>query len=309
MPSFAAALRHAAMRVAGAFSLAMLCGGRLFGLRDPHGVRPLVVGQLDGGGWIIASETCALDAVGAAYLRQVRPGELVEVGADGPRSVQLLEPAAPPAPCVFELVYFARPDSLVFGHNVRRTRMRMGEELAFQDDARGDGKPDVVVPVPDSGLPAALGYAQRRGVPLVEAILRNQSAGRTFILPDQDSRLAELRHKLSVCPEAVDGKRVALIDDSIVRGNTARLLVQQVRAAGARTVHLRIASPPLAWPCYLGIDTPNDKELIFKQQGGAARVAELIGADDLRYLDLDGLRRATGGQPFCMACMNGVYPV
>ncbi len=306
--SLADALRYAAERAIGAYSLTFLCDGHLYGLRDAHGVRPLVLGALPAdGGFVIASETCALDALGATCLREIAQGEMVEIGPEGPRSLQLL-PAAKPAPCVFELVYFARPDSKVFAQGVHGARTRMGEELAREDAAQGK-QPDIVVPVPDSGFPAAIGYARKSGVPLEKAIIRSHYVGRTFILPDQDSREHSLRLKLSVIKESVQGRRVALVDDSIVRGNTSRLIVEMVRQAGAKEVWMRIASPPLAWPCYLGIDTPDKDELVINQKGSPAGVARFIGCDDLGYLSLEGLARATGGEAFCRACMNGDYPL
>ena len=308
---FAGALRIAADQVVGAYSLTILCEGRLYGLRDCYGVRPLVVGKL-ADGWAIASETCALDAIGAAYVREVKPGELVEIGPDGLKSTMLLaQPKVPrQQPCIFELVYFARPDSTVFGQSVHGSRTRMGEELAEQDLREGLGpKPDIVVPVPDSGFPAAIGYARQSGIPLEKAIIRSHCIGRTFILPDQDSRSHSLHLKLSVIREAVVGKRVLLVDDSLVRGNTSRLIVQMVRDAGAQEVWLRIASPPLHGPCYLGIDTPTRQELVINQKGDVAGVEAFVGADNLRYLSLEALRRSTGGGSFCTGCMNGDYPV
>jgi amidophosphoribosyltransferase len=279
----------------------------LYALRDPNGIRPLVLGELKNG-WVVTSETCALDALGAVYVRDIAPGELLTVANNRLSSRQLLPPARL-APCVFELVYFARPDSRVFGQGVYGARTRMGERLAQQDMASGGPPPDVVVPVPDSGFPAAVGYARKSGVPLEKAILRSHYVGRTFILPDQDSRSHSIRLKLSVIREAVADKRVLLIDDSIVRGNTSREIVAMVRSAGAREVGMRIASPPLAWPCSLGIDTPDRDELVINQTGSVDGVRRFVGCDSLGYLSLEDLRRATGDQPFCFGCMNGDYPV
>jgi amidophosphoribosyltransferase len=321
------ALRYAAGRVVGAYSLTILCNGHLYGLRDPHGVRPLVLGRLDGGGWVIASESCALDAIGARYLREIEPGELVEIGPQGVISTRLLAPAPRPAPCVFELVYFSRPDSRVFGQSVQLARLRMGEELAAQDERSGSlVSPDLVVPVPDSGVAAAMGYARRSGVPFEMAILRSHYVGRTFILPNQDARADSIRLKLSVVAASVAGKCVVLVDDSLVRGNTARRLVQMLREAGASAVWLRLASAPVAWPCGLGIDTPTREELLINhgQTSGPstslrneadARAAAVeavrtfVGADDLRYLSREGLARAVEERPMCMACMDGRYPL
>ena len=305
--SFADGLRAAAARMVGAYSLTLLCDGRVYGVRDAHGVRPLVLGQL-ADGWALASETCALDAIGARYLREVEPGEMVEIGGDGVRSTRLLEPSRR-APCIFELVYFARPDSKVFSQSVHNARTHMGEQLALQDAAEGlPHRPDIIVPIPDSGFPAAIGYARKSGIPLEKAIIRSHYIGRTFILPDQDSRSHSLHLKLSVIGEAVAGKKVLLVDDSIVRGNTSRLIVQMVRDAGATEVWMRIASPPLAWPCYLGIDTPDREELVINQHRTVEGVERFIGADNLRYLSLDSLHAATGRGAFCTGCMNGDYP-
>lgn len=306
-PEFRDALAFMGSEALGAFSLTMLCDGKLYGLRDPHGLRPLVLGELDDGGWVLASETCALEVVDARYVREIEPGELVEIGPEGVRSSQLLKPARP-APCVFELVYFARPNSTAFGQSVYRARTRMGEELAKADAAR-DQLPDIVVPIPDSGVPAAIGYARESGAPFEQAILRSHYVGRTFILPNQDSRTNSIQLKLSVIPEAVRGKRVLLVDDSIVRGNTSRRIVQMVREAGAAEVWMRVASPPLAHPCYLGIDTPSKEELVINREGSVEGVEKAIGVDDLAYLTLDGLRAATQEQDFCFGCMNGDYPV
>jgi amidophosphoribosyltransferase len=286
----------------------MICAGRLYGLRDPNGVRPLVLGEM-AQGFVIASETCALDALGARYVREIARGELCEIGPEGVRAQELLTPTLP-APCVFELVYFARPDSSVFGQSVHHARTQMGVELAKQDELQPLAvRPDVVVPIPDSGFPAAIGYARQSGVQLEKAIIRSHYIGRTFILPDQDSRTHSLRLKLSVIRSAVAGKAVLLVDDSIVRGNTSRIIVDMVREAGARKVYMRIASPPLSWPCYLGIDTPSREELIVNQHESVTAVAQSIGVDDLRYLSLDALRASTARESFCFGCMTGEYPV
>lgn len=306
-PDIALALRAMAGSVVGAYSLIMLSAGQIYALRDPNGLRPLVLGEMKHG-WVIASETCALDVLHAEYVREIEPGELVTIGPDGVASTQLLEPAAP-APCVFELVYFSRPNSTVFGQGVNAARVRMGAELARSDAVDGGADADIVVPVPDSGVPAAIGYARESGITYEKAILRSHYVGRTFILPDQDSRASQVGLKLSVIADSVAGKRVLLVDDSIVRGNTSRQIVQMLRDAGAASVALRVASPPLSWPCYLGVDFPDPDELVINRAGSVERVADLVGADDLRYLSVDGLRRATGEGPFCMACMTGEYPV
>jgi amidophosphoribosyltransferase len=322
-----AALRRACEGVVGAYSLTLLCGQRLLALRDAHGIRPLVIGRLPESdpGWVVASETCALRAVGATLVREVEPGELIAIEATGITSTRLLPANPQPAPCVFELVYFARPDSKVFGQSPHEARVRMGMELAEQDQDLP--RPDVVVPVPDSGVSAAVGYARRSGVPFEMAILRSHYVGRTFILPSQDARTQMLRLKLSVVAAAVAGKRVLLVDDSLVRGNTARQIVAMVREAGAAEIWLRLASPPIVMPCFLGIDTPTQSELLLNRAYASERLSQtppsarasspeaidwvrrFVGADHLRYLSLAGLRRATLDRPFCMGCMDGRYPV
>ncbi len=303
-PTFEKAIQVMADRVAGAYSLTMLLDGRLYGLRDPAGIRPLVLGRI-AGGWILASETCAIEMLHGEYIREVAAGELVEIGVDGARSTQLLEPGAP-APCVFEFVYFARPDSEVFGRSVYASRTAMGEELARAD--AGLEAADLVVPVPDSGVPAAIGYARESGIPYAGAILRSHYIGRTFILPDQDSRRNGVRLKLSAVRTELDGRRVVLVDDSIVRGNTSREIVAMVRDAGAAEIRMRVASPPLTWPCYLGIDFPDREELVINRIGSVEGVRAFLGVDDLRYLSIDGLGRATGNMAVCNACMTGDYP-
>ena len=306
-PTFPEALRHAAGQLQGAYSLTLLCNGRVYGLRDPNGIRPLVLGELTDG-WALASETCALNAVGATYRREVERGELVELTSEGPVSTPLLKPGKA-AGCVFELVYFARPDSEVFGQGVYAARVEMGRELARQDrDIPPELRPDVVVPIPDSGVPAAIGYARESGIPFERGIIRSHYIGRTFILPDHDARAHSLALKLSVIREAVEGKKVLLLDDSIVRGNTSRLIIQMVRDHGAKEVSMRIASPPIGWPCHLGIDTPSFEELIINRHDSIEEVQASLGVDDLRYLDIDGLKRATQKGSFCFGCMNGDYP-
>jgi amidophosphoribosyltransferase len=303
-PDLPGALREAASQLRGAYSLVLLCAGRLYGLRDPYGIRPLVIGKL-ADGWALASETCALEAINAPLVREVAPGELVEIGPLGINSTRLAPPGLA-APCVFELIYFARPNSVACDQSVYAARRRMGEALASEEHA--GAPPDVVVPIPDSGLPAALGYARALGAPLELAMLRSHYVGRTFILPDHDSRTHSLRLKLSVVREAVQGKSVALVDDSIVRGNTARLIVAMVREAGARQVWLRVAAPPIACPCHLGIDTPSAAELVINRFASIDALARHLGVDSLRYLSLAGLARAIGQRRYCRGCMDGDYP-
>lgn len=298
------AVARVAAKLGGAYSLTLLNGGKVFGFRDARGIRPLCVGQRDDA-WILASETCALDAVGAKLVREVEPGEWVELSKEGPEFAQLV-PAPKPAPCAFELVYFSRPDSQVFGKGVYSARVRMGEALARADEGRATG--DVIIPIPDSGTPAAVGYARTMNLPLEMGILRAHHMGRTFILPAQDARTHGIRLKFSVVREVVQGRHVVLVDDSLVRGNTARSIVQMVRDAGALKVSMRIASPPIAWPCNLGIDTPTREELIVNRLHSPDAIAAHLGATDLRYLSLEGLQRAMGGTGYCFGCMTGAYP-
>lgn len=306
--TFEEALTAASAKLVGAYSLTIICDGALFAFRDADGIRPLVLGERDDG-WVIASETCALRAVEANYIREIAPGELVRIGHKGLRSRQLLKPNKK-APCVFELVYFSRPDSTTFGQSVHNARARMGEILAAEDEKVTDlNHIDVVMPVPDSGVPAAIGYARRSGIPFENGFVRNHYIGRTFILPDQNSREHDLRLKLSVVSEVVKDKVVMLIDDSIVRGNTSKLIVQMVRDAGAKEVCMRVASPPIGWPCYLGIDTPTYGELIKNKTHSVEGIRKFIGADSLKYLSLEGLQQAVGGKSFCFGCMSGKYPV
>ena len=317
--SFVDAMRRAAQAVVGSYSLVMCCDGRLYGLRDPFGLRPLVIGTLPGSpcGWVIASETCALDAVGARFVREVERGELVEIGPSGITSTQLLSPSPNPAPCMFELIYFARPDSVVFGIGAQRARVTMGMQLARQDVDLP--RPDLVVPIPDSGVAAAIGYSRESGVPFEMALLRSHFIGRSFILPSQEQRRQALTLKLSVVAESVRGKRVVLIDDSLVRGNTAQLVSEMLRDHGAKEVWLRLASPPILWPCHLGIDMASPEELLFQRcqresfadLNGPDAIEILrrqLGVESVRYLSMDGLIQASQSAQFCLGCMTGEYP-
>lgn len=314
---FVSALSHAVQAVHGSYSLCLLCEDRVYGLRDPLGLRPLVVGSTSSGCLVIASETCALTALDARYIDEVQPGELVELSAEGIIRTQLLPARSPIAPCVFELIYFSRPDSVVFGQSAQQARIAMGQELAKQDADLPSA--DLVIPVPDSGIAAALGYSRHSGTPFDLAILRSHFVGRSFILPNQEERLCALKRKLSVIAESVAGKRLIVVDDSLVRGNTARLIVKMLRDSGAKEVWLRVASPPIAFPCELGIDMATPDELLYRQRGlnsaedtmdeaAIEQVRLQVGADSLRYLSLDGLRRSVAKKPFCFGCMTGAYP-
>jgi amidophosphoribosyltransferase len=289
-------------RLEGAYSVVGLCGETLFAFRDPYGIRPLVLGIV-GDDWVVASETCALDLVGADVVRDVLPGEVVWVDAGGLHSAQA-EPAGTPAFCVFEHVYFARPDSLLGGTGVHAARVRMGERLAQEAPADAD----LVMPIPDSGTPAAIGFAKRSGIPFEEGLIKNRYVGRTFIQPDQELRRQGIRLKFNPLEE-IAGKRVVIVDDSIVRGNTMRQLVQMLFAAEATAVHVRISSPPVVSPCYYGIDMADEAELAAAHRS-VKEMRDTIGASSLHYLSLAGMHAAIGGSPgsACDACFTRRYP-
>jgi amidophosphoribosyltransferase len=292
-------------KVMGAFSLLFLTPQALVAARDPWGFRPLVLGRLQGT-TVIASETCALDLIDAEYVREVEPGEVLVVDASGMRSFKPFPPE-PTAHCVFEHVYFARPDSLVFGRNVLESRLMLGRQLAREAPADAD----IVCPVPDSGMGAALGFAKESGLPFEWGLIRNHYVGRTFIQPRQGQRSAGVKIKLNPVRSVIEGRRVVLIDDSIVRGTTSRKIVRMVREAGAREVHLRISSPPTTGPCYYGIDTPLKSELIAASHE-VDEIRRFVEADSLAYLSHEGLLAAADDAPgrrHCTACFSGRYPV
>jgi amidophosphoribosyltransferase len=301
-------LEMAVMEVAptweGAFSLVMMDQGRVIGLRDPNGFRPLCLGSLPDGGWVLASETAALDLVGARFVREVAAGEMVVIDAGG---VHSFSPFAftDPRLCLFEFVYFARPDSQMYGRGIHAARRQMGETLAAEHPADAD----VVVPVPESGLPAAQGFAAASGIPYADGLVKNRYIGRTFIEPSQSLRDRGIRLKLNPIPDNLRERRVILVDDSIVRGSTTRKLVQMVRDAGASEVHLRISSPPYRWPCFYGMDT-SDRSTLIAASFEVEEIREHVGADSLGYLSLQGLLDATGvaDAGFCTACLSGDYP-
>ncbi len=292
-------------KVMGAFSLLFLTPEAMVAARDPWGFRPLVLGRL-GEATVIASETCALDLIDATYVRDVEPGEVVIVDKGGLRSFKPFPPE-PLAHCVFEHVYFARPDSLVFGRTVLESRLKLGRQLAREASADAD----IVCPVPDSGMGAALGFSQESGLPFEWGLIRNHYVGRTFIQPRQGQRTAGVKIKLNPVRQVIEGRRVVLIDDSIVRGTTSQKIVGMVRDAGAREVHLRISSPPTTGPCYYGIDTPLKSELIASSHE-VEEIRRFVGADSLAYLSHEGLLAATDDAPgrrHCTACFSGRYPV
>ncbi|MGA1123170.1 MAG: amidophosphoribosyltransferase [Chthoniobacterales bacterium] len=288
----------------GAFSLVLLTPEALVGVRDPHGFRPLVLGRL-GSSYVLASETSALDLLGAKLEREIAPGEVVVIDANGLRSLRPFAPARP-AFCIFELVYFARPDSKLGGRNVAEMRVEMGRRLAREQPVEAD----IVVPVPDSGNYAAQGYSEESGIPLVHAFVRNHYIGRTFLQPSQMIRDFDVRVKLNLIADAVRGKRVVVVDDSIVRGTTARARVVNLRDCGAREVHLRISCPAHRFPCHYGIDFPDPQELLANRMT-TDEIVKFLGANSLAYLSLDDMIASTGWPPeaFCTACFSGDYPI
>ncbi len=291
----------------GAYAMVVCTAEALYAFRDPFGLRPLCLGKLpDGQGWVVSSETCGLDIVGAAFAREVAPGEILRISAEGLASCQGT-PAAPRASCIFEYVYFARPDSTIDGQNVYGARQSCGRLLAQEAPVEAD----LVLGVPDSGVPAALGFAQESGIPYADGIVKNRYVGRTFIQPTQEMRQLGIRLKLNPLPDVISGQRLVVIDDSVVRGNTSRKLVAMLRAAGAKEVHLRITSPEILWPCYYGIDTDTREQLIAANKT-VEEMRQWMGADSLAFLSLEGLRKAVSGVEhpgFCDACFTGRYPV
>lgn len=305
--SDARGLEVALMQVAptwkGAFSLVIMDQGRIVGLRDPNGFRPLCLGSLNDGGWVLASETAALDLVGAKFVREVAAGEMVVIDANGVKSYYPFADVRPGL-CVFEFVYFARPDSHMYGRSIHAARHEMGRILSDEHPADAD----VIVPVPESGIPAAQGFAAASGIPYTDGLVKNRYVGRTFIEPTQMLRDQGIRLKLNPIPESLEGRRVVLVDDSIVRGSTTRKLVSMVRDAGAAEVHLRVSSPPYRWPCFYGMDTADPSTLIAAHLE-IDEIRDHLGADSLGYLSLDGLLQATGvaDAGFCTACLSGEY--
>ena len=291
-------------QVRGAFSITILTDQALIAARDPYGFRPLSLGKLKDA-WVVASETCAFDLIGAETVRDIEPGELILVDERGLQSFRPF-PRVMPAMCIFEHIYFARPDSRIYGHNVYATRKALGRQLAKEAYVPAD----IVIPVPDSGVPAALGYAEGANIPFEHGLIRNHYVGRTFIEPEQRIRHFGVKVKLNAVREVLEGKRVVVVDDSIVRGTTSRKIVKMIRQAGAKEVHLRISSPPIISPCFYGIDTPTKKELI----GSSHRIEEIrkyVTADTLAYLSLEGMLAAApgSGERYCNACFTENYPI
>ncbi|SHJ99309.1 amidophosphoribosyltransferase [Clostridium cavendishii DSM 21758] len=297
------AVFNAVQAIKGSFALVILAEGKLIGVRDPYGIRPLCIGKIDDS-YILSSESCALDTIGAEFIRDVRPGEIVIISEDGLESINYSEKTNCET-CAFEYIYFARPDSTIDGINVHLSRVKAGEMLAKQSPVEAD----LVIGVPDSGLASAIGYSKASGIPFDTGFVKNRYVGRTFITPDQKMRERAVSVKLNPLKEIVEGKRVVLIDDSIVRGTTSRHLVESLRKAGAIEVHFKVASPMVKYPCYFGIDTPYRSELI-GSNNSLEEIREMIGADSLDYLTINNLLKTFGeGKGFCLGCFNGVYPV
>jgi amidophosphoribosyltransferase len=302
-------IRRTFSRVVGAYSCGIITPNQLIALRDPFGFRPLCLGYIPLAGQpahVIASETCALDTVHATFVREVQPGEMVVMDEHGVHSVNF-QTASKHAMCVFEFIYFARPDSILKNCELEDARIRMGHELAHEAPVEAD----MVVPFPDSGTPAAIGYAEASGIPFREALMKSRYINRTFIQPDQSLRESGVMLKLNPLPRSIKGKRVIAVDDSIVRGTTSRRIIERLRAAGAKEIHMRISSPPMRFPCFMGVDIGSTKELIASGRS-VDEVRKQIGADSLHYLSISGLIHAIGrgtAQEFCRACFDGSYPV
>jgi len=291
--------------VTGAYSFIFLSRTKMFAIRDSHGFRPLVLGKIGKDGWMVASETCALDLAGAKFVREIEPGEmLIFEDSKEPQSVKIAD--ATPKRCIFEHVYFARPDTNLFGESAYITRIQMGRHLSHEVPVEAD----MVIPVPDSGVPAALGYAKESGIPFELGIIRNHYVGRTFIEPAQEIRDLKVRMKLSPIKELIAGKRLIVVDDSIVRGTTSKQIVRMLKDAGAKEVHMRISSPPTSDPCFYGIDTP-DKSHLISGAKSVEDVKKFIGADSLAYLSVNNLLKSVSGEDnsFCSACFSGEYPI
>jgi amidophosphoribosyltransferase len=298
------AIQEAISRVKGSYSILILTKDKIIGLRDPNGFRPMAFGK-KGDSYIIASETCALDIIGATYTREIDPGEFVVIDNNGLRS-QMVFPVGRRSMCVFELIYFARPDSYLYRKNMYEVRHRMGQQLA--KDSKADA--DLVISVPDSGTPAAIGYSSASKIPYVEGFIKNRYIGRTFIQPNQEIREIGIKLKLNPLKDIIKNKRLVVVDDSIVRGNTSRLIIKMLYAAGAREIHMRISSPPLVHPCFYGIDMATQTEFIANHRT-VEEIRKFLGVESLAYLSIDGLVAAIGEPKnnFCFACFNGDYPV
>jgi amidophosphoribosyltransferase len=300
------AIRAMMNEVHGAYSLTLLTPDAVFGVRDPYGLRPLAIGQMPSGRYVLSSETCALNVIGANYVREVEPGEIVRLDAEGMRSFVGV-PMERPSLCILEFIYLARPDSHMYGRSLHLARRRMGQELAREHPVDGG----IVIPIPDTGIPAAIGYAEASRIPFGEGLIKSRYIHRTFIQPEQTMREAGVRMKFTPLKEELAGKKVIMVDDSIVRGTSTRKLVKLLFEAGAAEVHVRISSPPVKWPCFYGIDMDNQDQLIASRKKSVEAIREHIGATSLGYLSLKGLTRAIGVDKdhFCTACLTGEYPI
>lgn len=298
------AVKDACRQLKGAYSLVIITDGKLIGVRDPYGVRPLALGRL-GDSYVLASETCGLDIIGAEFLREVLPGEMVVINDKGIKSV-MFSKEPKPSLCIFEFIYLARPDSSLYGRNIAGVRKNMGKALAREAPVDAD----LVIPIPDSGNSAAQGYAEESGIPYGEGFVKNRYVGRTFIQPSQMIRQLGIRLKLNPLKEVIGGKRLVVVDDSIVRGNTSKKIVKMLKKAGAAEVHMRISSPPIRYPCFYGIDTAEQNELIASNLS-TAKINQFLGSDSLEYLSFKGLVEAIGQSrsEFCLACFDGKYPI
>lgn len=287
--------------IIGTYGLVIMTNDKLIGARDPYGVKPLSIGKL-GEDYIFASETCAFDTIGAEFIRDVEPGEIVVVDSEGIRSIRLK--GENKKLCLFEIIYFARPDSKLDGKSLYLARIEAGKQLAREAAVEGD----IVIGAPDSGTVSSIGYAEESKIPYAEGLIKNRYVGRTFIQPTQELREQGVRIKLNVLKENVEGKRVILVDDSIIRGTTIKRTIELLRNAGAKEIHVRISSPPVNYSCHLGMDTP-DRDSLIAAKMTVEEIRQTIGADSLYYLSLEGLLKVTGGNEFCTGCLNGLYPI
>lgn len=297
------ALSGVLREITGAYSMVFMTNNALIGMRDPNGVRPLALGMMKDG-YVLVSETVALDLIDASFIREIEPGEIVVIDATGLKSYFPLKKETEPAPCVFEHVYFARPDSFMFGQSVYEVRKGFGRVLAKEHPVEAD----MVIPVPDSGITATIGYSEESGLPFEMGIIRNHYIGRTFIEPSQSIRDFGVKIKLNPVKNLINGKRIVIVDDSIVRGTTSKKIVKLLRDAGAKEIHMRISSPPTSHPCYYGIDTPTKKELI-SHTHTEEEIRKFIGADSLGYISLEGMKSVLENRKFCFACFTGAYPI
>ncbi len=304
-PTWDDRIEHFMACAEGAYCLTLLTKDALYAVRDPLGLRPLCLGRLGDSGWVVASETCALSTIGVDYVRDIEPGEAVQIDEDGPRTI-VRHPAKRPALCLFEYIYFARPDSMLQDQLIHQVRTELGRELAREAPANAD----IVMGVPDSATPAGIGYAQESGLPFVEGLIKNRYIGRTFIQPDDRLRKQGVKLKFNPLRSTLEGKRVVLVDDSIVRGTTSGPIVRLLREGGAKEVHVRVSSPPIRHPCFMGVDMATYPELIAHRMS-IEEIRDYIQADSLAYLSYEGLLRATGRDPnsFCGACFTGKYPI